>query len=95
MENGFQLCTHAIGDKANREILNIYEAEFKKYPDKKNLRWRVEHAQHVSPKDQPRFAKLGVIAAMQGIHCTSDAVFVEKRFNISLLALSPIACVQS
>ncbi len=81
MENGFQLCTHAIGDKANREILNIYEAEFKKYPDKKNLRWRVEHAQHVSPKDQPRFAKLGVIAAMQGIHCTSDAVFVEKRLG--------------
>ena len=81
MENGFQLCTHAIGDKANREILNIYEAEFKKYPDKKNLRWRVEHAQHVSPKDQPRFARLGVIAAMQGIHCTSDAVFVEKRLG--------------
>ncbi len=81
MKNGFQLCTHAIGDKANRETLNIYEAEFKKHPDKKDLRWRIEHAQHVSPKDQPGFAKLGVIAAMQGIHCTSDAVFVEKRLG--------------
>ncbi len=81
IENGFQLCTHAIGDKANRQILNIYEAEFKKHPGKKDLRWRVEHAQHVSPKDQPRFAELGVIAAMQGIHCTSDAVFVKKRLG--------------
>ncbi len=81
MENGFQLCTHAIGDKANRVTLNIYEDEFNKHPDKKDLRWRIEHAQHVSPKDQPRFAKLGVIAAMQGIHCTSDAVFVKKRLG--------------
>jgi len=81
IENGFQLCTHAIGDKANREILNVYEAEFKKHPNKKDIRWRIEHAQHVSPKDQPRFAKLGVIATMQGIHCTSDAVFVEKRLG--------------
>ena len=81
MENGFQLCTHAIGDKANRVILNVYEKELKKHPEKKDLRWRVEHAQHVSPKDQPRFAELGVIAAMQGIHCTSDAVFVKKRLG--------------
>jgi len=80
-EYGFQICTHAIGDKANREILNIYEREFKKHPELTDLRWRVEHAQHLSASDIPRFAKLGVIAAMQGIHCTSDATFVPKRIG--------------
>ena len=79
--NGFQMCTHSIGDKANREILNIYENEFKKHPGKTNLRWRVEHAQHLSAQDIPRFGKLGVIAAMQGVHCTSDAVFVPDRIG--------------
>ncbi len=81
LENDFQICTHAIGDKGNRVILNIYEDIFNKNPDKKDLRWRVEHAQHLSKKDIPRFNKLGVIAAMQGIHCTSDAPFVEKRLG--------------
>ncbi|MCK5455796.1 MAG: amidohydrolase, partial [Melioribacteraceae bacterium] len=71
INNGFQLCTHAIGDKGNREILNIYESTFKKYPDKNELRWRIEHAQHLSNRDIDRFSKLGIIAAMQGIHCTS------------------------
>jgi predicted amidohydrolase YtcJ len=79
IQNGFQLCIHAIGDKANRESLNIYENAFKKYPDKKDLRWRIEHAQHLSLQDIPRFAQLGVIAAMQTNHCTSDAGFVPKR----------------
>ena len=81
INNGFQLCTHAIGDKGNREILNIYESTFKKYPDKNELRWRIEHAQHLSNRDIDRFSKLGIIAAMQGIHCTSDAVFVKKRLG--------------
>lgn len=80
-ENGFQLCTHSIGDRANREILNIYEKELKKHPEKTDLRWRVEHAQHLSSKDIPRFGQLGVIAAMQGIHCTSDAIFVPRRIG--------------
>ncbi|MBK8944519.1 MAG: amidohydrolase [Ignavibacteriae bacterium] len=79
-ENDFQICTHAIGDKANREILNVYENIFKNYPGK-NFRWRIEHAQHINPNDIPRFNQLGVIAAMQGIHCTSDAPFVEKRLG--------------
>lgn len=79
--NGFQLCTHAIGDRANREVLNIYESVFREHPDKKNLRWRIEHAQHLDPADIPRFAKLGVIAAMQGIHCTSDGPFVIARLG--------------
>ncbi len=79
--NGFQLCVHAIGDRANREVLNIYESEFQKNPDKRGLRWRVEHAQHLNPADIPRFGKLGVIAAMQGIHCTSDAPYVIPRLG--------------
>lgn len=80
MENDLQMCTHAIGDRGNREILNIYENYYEK-SEKENLRWRVEHAQHLSNKDIPRFAQLGVIAAMQGVHCTSDAVFVRKRLG--------------
>ena len=81
IDNGFQLCTHAIGDRANREVLNIYEAVFREHPDKRNLRWRVEHAQHLDPADIPRFGQLGVIAAMQGIHCTSDGPFVIARLG--------------
>ena len=81
IEHGFQLCTHAIGDRANREVLNIYEEAFKQHPDKKNLRWRVEHAQHLNPADIPRFGQLGVIAAMQAIHCTSDGPWVIERLG--------------
>jgi predicted amidohydrolase YtcJ len=76
-----QLCVHAIGDRANRETLNIFEDAFRKDPGNKDRRWRVEHAQHLHPDDIPRFAKLGVIASMQGIHCTSDAVFVLRRLG--------------
>jgi predicted amidohydrolase YtcJ len=79
--NGLQLCTHAIGDKANRETLNIYEEVFKEHPEKTDLRWRIEHAQHLSSEDIPRFAELGVIASMQGIHCTSDGPWVPKRLS--------------
>ncbi len=81
IDNGFQLCTHAIGDRANREVLDLYEAVFREHPDKKNLRWRIEHAQHLDPADIPRFGALGVIAAMQGIHCTSDGPFVIARLG--------------
>jgi predicted amidohydrolase YtcJ len=81
IENGYQLCVHAIGDRANREVLNIFEAVFKEHPEKKALRWRIEHAQHIDPADIPRFARLGVIASMQGIHCTSDASFVIARLG--------------
>jgi predicted amidohydrolase YtcJ len=81
MANGYQLCVHAIGDRANRETLNIFEAAFKANPDKKDVRWRIEHAQHLSPADIPRFGQLGVIASIQGIHCTSDAVFVPARLG--------------
>jgi predicted amidohydrolase YtcJ len=81
IQNGYQLCVHAIGDRANREVLNIFADTFKAHPDKKDLRWRVEHAQHLSAADIPRFGQLGVIAEMQGIHCTSDAPYVLLRLG--------------
>ena len=79
---GFQVNTHAIGDRANREVLDLYEHTFKIHPEKKNLRWRVEHAQHLHADDVKRFAPLGVIASMQGIHCTSDAPWIPKRLGV-------------
>jgi hypothetical protein len=61
LQHGYQLCVHAIGDRANREVLNVFEAAFKANPEKKDLRWRIEHAQHLNPADIPRFGALGVI----------------------------------
>jgi predicted amidohydrolase YtcJ len=81
IQHGYQLNVHAIGDRANRETLNIFEEAFKANADKKDLRWRVEHAQHLHPSDIPRFGQLGVIASMQGIHCTSDAPYVLARLG--------------
>ena len=81
IDNGFQVNAHAIGDRANREVLDIYEKVFAANPDKTGLRWRVEHAQHLHPDDIPRFGELGVIAAMQGVHCTSDAPWVYRRLG--------------
>lgn len=80
--NDFQLNIHAIGDRANREVLDIYEAAFAAAgKDGTELRWRVEHAQHLHPDDIPRFGSLGVIASMQGVHCTSDAPYVPQRLG--------------
>ena len=79
--NDMQFCIHAIGDRANRVVLDIYEGVIGQHPDKKDIRWRIEHAQHLSPDDIPRFAKNKIIASMQGIHCTSDAPFVVKRLG--------------
>ena len=81
IEHGFQVNTHAIGDRANREVLDIYERVFAENPERTDLRWRIEHAQHVDPADIPRFAQLGVIAAMQGIHGTSDGPWVLRRLG--------------
>jgi predicted amidohydrolase YtcJ len=80
LEHGYQLCVHAIGDRANRETLNIFEDAFTGR-DGRSLRWRVEHAQHLSAADIPRFGTLGVIASMQGVHCTSDAPYVLARLG--------------
>jgi predicted amidohydrolase YtcJ len=80
-ESGFQLSVHAIGDRANREVLDVFERTFREHPGLKDLRWRIEHAQHLDPADIPRFARLGVTAAMQGIHCTSDGPWVVERIG--------------
>jgi predicted amidohydrolase YtcJ len=81
MQHGYQLCVHAIGDRANRETPNIFEQAFKANPARRDLRWRVEHAQHLHTADIPRFGQLGVIASMQGVHCTSDAPYVVARLG--------------
>jgi predicted amidohydrolase YtcJ len=81
IQHDYQLATHAIGDRANREVLDIYQAAFRAHPAKKDLRWRIEHAQHLDPADQPRFAQLGVIASMQAVHATSDGPWVPKRIG--------------
>jgi predicted amidohydrolase YtcJ len=79
---GFQICTHAIGDRANKEILDRYEIALKENPDKaKDARFRIEHAQHLAPNDIPRFAKLGVIPAMQAIHLSSDRPWAIDRLG--------------
>lgn len=79
-DKNLQLCVHAIGDRANRETINIFAEQIAK--DKaRDHRWRVEHAQHVNPAEIPRFKEWNIIASMQGIHCTSDAPFVTKRLG--------------
>jgi predicted amidohydrolase YtcJ len=82
VENDFQLCVHAIGDRANRETLDLFQRTFEAHPAETGLRWRVEHAQHLHPEDIPRFAGLGVIASMQAVHCTSDGPWVPDRIGM-------------
>ena len=72
LKHGFQVCSHAIGDRANREVLDQYEKAFSENPSARDHRFRIEHAQHLHPADIGRFAGLGVIAAMQGVHMASD-----------------------
>ncbi len=81
IESGYQVNTHAIGDRANREVLDLYERTFADHPDVGDLRWRIEHAQHIDPADIPRFAELGVIASMQGVHACSDGPWVGLRLG--------------
>lgn len=82
LTHGFQVCAHAIGDRANREILDRYEIAFKENPAKAGgARYRIEHAQHIDPVDIPRFGKLGVIAAIQAIHMSSDRPWAIDRLG--------------
>ncbi len=82
LKYGFQVCSHAIGDRANREILDRYETAFKENPDKaKDSRFRIEHAQHLHPNDIPRFAALGVIPSMEAIHLSSDRPWAIDRLG--------------
>ena len=78
---GFQVCTHAIGDAANRMVLDAYANALKSVPQAHDLRLRIEHAQVLAPEDIPRFAKLGVIPSMQPTHCTSDMKWAETRLG--------------
>ncbi|HPA82121.1 MAG TPA: amidohydrolase [Thermoanaerobaculales bacterium] len=80
-EHRLQLCTHAIGDRANRVTLDVYEAMLSRLADGDQRRWRIEHAQHLDPKDVGRFGELGVIAAMQPVHCVSDGPWVPLRLG--------------
>jgi len=80
-ELGLQFCVHAIGDRANREMLDLYARVLGPKARELDHRWRIEHAQHLDPADVPRFAELGVIASMQGVHCTSDGPWVPERIG--------------
>lgn len=82
LQSQFQVCTHAIGDRANHEVLNQYEMAFSetgKSPSE--YRFRIEHAQHLHPDDIPRFAALGVLPAMQAIHMSSDRPWAIDRLG--------------
>ena len=80
--NNFQMAVHAIGDRANREVLNIFAQQFKQQnTDGQQKRFRIEHAQHLSIDDIPRFSELGVVAAMQSIHMSSDRPWAIDRLG--------------
>jgi predicted amidohydrolase YtcJ len=81
LQRGFQVCTHAIGDAANRSTLDAYAQAQQEVPEARDPRLRIEHAQVLTPEDIPRFARLGVIASMQPTHCTSDMPWAEKRLG--------------
>lgn len=81
LQRGFQVCTHAIGDAANRMTLDAYEQALHEVRQAHDPRLRIEHAQVLSPDDIPRFAQLNVIPSMQPTHCTSDMGWAEKRLG--------------
>ena len=82
VRHGYQLNTHAIGDRAVREVLDLYERVWEKMKvDGSELRWRIEHAQHIQPEDVPRFGELGVIASIQAVHGTSDGPWIPTRLG--------------
>lgn len=80
-ENNFQMATHCIGDRANREVLDLYEIILNSDSTKSNPRFRIEHAQHISPDDISRFGSLGVIPSMQAIHMSSDRPWAIDRLG--------------
>ena len=81
LQKGFQICTHAIGDGANRMTLDAYARALEESPNSGDARLRIEHAQVLAPADIPRFKKLGVIPSMQPTHATSDMGWAEKRIG--------------
>ncbi len=81
LAHGFQVGTHAIGDRASRIVLDAYETAFRENPAVRDPRFRIEHAQILDAADIPRFGRLGVLAAMQGIHCPSDRPWAPQRLG--------------
>jgi predicted amidohydrolase YtcJ len=81
LAHGFQVGTHAIGDRANRTVLDAYEKALAEHPEVRDPRFRIEHAQVLDAADIPRFGKLGVLVAFQGIHCPSDRPWAPKRLG--------------
>ena len=81
IEHGYQFAMHAIGDRGNRETLDMFQWAFDNNPDEEDLRWRIEHAQNLHPDDIPRFENMQVIAAMQGVHATSDGPWIADRLG--------------
>ncbi|MBP1654301.1 MAG: Amidohydrolase 3, partial [Bacteroidetes bacterium] len=83
LDRGFQVCTHAIGDRANALVLDAYAAARASSPERGqgDPRFRVEHAQVIAPSDIPRFKELGVIPSMQPTHCTSDMPWAAVRLG--------------
>ncbi|NIP59097.1 MAG: amidohydrolase family protein [Gemmatimonadetes bacterium] len=82
IEQGYQMAIQGIGDRAVRELLDLYEEVWEEHGvDGDTLRWRIEHAQVIHPDDLPRFAELGVVPAVQGIFACSDGVWVEERLG--------------
>src|SRR5580765_7087248 len=77
---GLQVIIHAIGDRANDQILSIFESAAKKN-GARDRRFRIEHAQHLRAQDIPRFARDGVIASMQPYHAIDDGRWAEKRIG--------------
>ena len=77
---GLQLCIHAIGDQAISIVLDIFQ-DVEKANGDRDRRWRIEHAQHMAPKDFQRFAKLHVIASVQPYHAIDDGQWAERRIG--------------
>lgn len=86
LARGFQMGTHAIGDRGNRVVLDVYEKAMGERSDVKDPRFRIEHAQILDEADIPRFGRLGVLPAMQGIHCTSDRPWARRRLGAARVA---------
>jgi predicted amidohydrolase YtcJ len=86
LKNGFQVNVHAIGDRTNRMVLDTFQKAFAEFPNVTDPRFRIEHAQILDEREIPRFARLGVIASMQGIHCTSDRPWAASRIGEARVA---------
>ncbi|MBT8397233.1 MAG: amidohydrolase, partial [Gemmatimonadetes bacterium] len=80
-EHGFQMAIQGIGDRAARELFDIYEKVFQANQELEDLRWRIEHCQIIHPDDMPRFEELGVIASIRGVFATSDGPWVKSRLG--------------